>query len=130
MLIEDQRHRGGYLRATWHPEQRAVVISHWHDDICTASTTLSVGDLSKLISLLVSALTDAASMGSGDASGEARGNYAGPGGPLAGLRSRLLRTARRWLPVLRPGRRPPAQPGEATPAAGPSSTPTSQREAG
>jgi hypothetical protein len=54
-LIKDQRHPGAYLRATWHPERRVVVISHWHGDVCTASTTLSLVDLPKLLSLLVSA---------------------------------------------------------------------------
>ena len=59
VLIEDRRHTGAYLRATWHPERRVVVISHWHGDVCAASTTLSLADLPKLISLLVSALSDA-----------------------------------------------------------------------
>ena len=64
-LIEDRRRPGAYLRATWHPDRRVVVISHWHGDICAASTTLSLADLPRLISLLVSALSDAVAGRSG-----------------------------------------------------------------
>jgi hypothetical protein len=60
VLIHDQRRSGGFLRATWHPERKMLVISHWRNDICIASTAVGISDIPKLVSLLVAALADAA----------------------------------------------------------------------
>ena len=60
IFIEDVRRNDAYLRATWHPETRVLVVSHWTGDMCTASTPISVNDAGKLIGLLVTALEGAA----------------------------------------------------------------------
>ena len=42
LTIPDARGSGAYLRVTRHPEQRKVVISHWRDDVCVASTPVEL----------------------------------------------------------------------------------------
>jgi hypothetical protein len=48
------------LRVTRHPDQRKVVLSHWRDGICVASTPIELSEVSALIGVLVDALGDAA----------------------------------------------------------------------
>ena len=60
VFIEDVRGNNAYLRATWHPDTRVVVVSHWVGEVCTASTPISVNEAGKLINLLVTALEGAA----------------------------------------------------------------------
>jgi hypothetical protein len=69
---------------TRHPEQRKVVISHWRDEVCVASTPIEMGELPALIGVLADALGDA--VRSGDSS------------PAdASLDTRLLDRIKRWL---------------------------------
>jgi hypothetical protein len=60
VFVPDVRDELRYLRVTWHPDRRIVVLSHWRDDICLASTPIELDQISKLIGLLVAALEDAA----------------------------------------------------------------------
>ncbi len=60
VFLEDRRHDGSYLRVTWHPEQRAFVLSHWREDVCLASTQLDAADVAPLLGLLGHGLADAA----------------------------------------------------------------------
>jgi len=60
VYLPDVRGNDKYLRATWHPDTQAVVLSHWVDDVCVASTPVGVAELSTLIGLLVGALQDSA----------------------------------------------------------------------
>jgi hypothetical protein len=60
VLIEDQRGNGGFLRVTWHPDRKVLLVSHWRNDLCTATTIVGISDIPKLVSLLAAALADAA----------------------------------------------------------------------
>ena len=60
-FLVDRRQDGSYLRVTWHPEQRAFVMSHWRDDVCLAATHLDVAEVAPLVSLLGNGLAEAAS---------------------------------------------------------------------
>jgi len=60
VFVPDARDELRYLRVTWHPERRLVVLSHWRDDVCLASTPIELSQISKLVGLLVDALEDAA----------------------------------------------------------------------
>ena len=59
-MLSDRRGENRYLRATWHPATRTIVLSHWSGDICTASTRLALADSPQLIAFLVAALHHAA----------------------------------------------------------------------
>ena len=60
VFIADARDNGAYLRATWHPEGRVIVLSHWNDeDVCTAAVRISVEDAGELVALLGRAMADA-----------------------------------------------------------------------
>jgi hypothetical protein len=59
-LLPDIRGNDQHLRATWHPVTLVVVLSHWVGDVCVASTSVGVAELSNLIGLFVSALQDSA----------------------------------------------------------------------
>ena len=65
--IPDSRGSGAYLRVTRHPDQQKVVLSHWRDSVCVASTPVDISELPSLIGVLAEALGDAAVM-SGSAS--------------------------------------------------------------
>jgi hypothetical protein len=58
--IPDARGTGAYLRVTRHPDERKVVLSHWRDDVCVASTPVELNELPALIGVLADALGDAA----------------------------------------------------------------------
>jgi hypothetical protein len=60
VFLLDARGDGQYLRATWHPNGRLFVLSHWQDDVCVAATRLDVADAGELVALLATGLTDAA----------------------------------------------------------------------
>ena len=64
LTIPDARGHGGSLRVTRHPEQRKVVISHWRDDVCVASTPIEIGEVPALLGVLADALGDAVRSGS------------------------------------------------------------------
>jgi hypothetical protein len=44
---------------TRHPEQGKVVLSHWRDGLCVASTPIELREVSALIGVLADALGDA-----------------------------------------------------------------------
>jgi hypothetical protein len=44
---------------TKHPEQRKVVLSHWREGVCVASTPVDVSEVPALIGVLADALGDA-----------------------------------------------------------------------
>jgi hypothetical protein len=57
--IPDARGRGASLRVTRHHEQRKIVLSHWRDGVCVASTPIELSEVSALIGVLADALGDA-----------------------------------------------------------------------
>jgi hypothetical protein len=57
--IPDARGHGASLRVTRHPEQRKIVLSHWRDGVCVASTPIELSEVSGLIGVLADALGDA-----------------------------------------------------------------------
>jgi hypothetical protein len=59
LSIPDSRGRGATLRVTRHPEQSKVVLSHWRDGVCVASTPIDLTEVSALIGVLADALGDA-----------------------------------------------------------------------
>lgn len=59
LSIPDARGHGATLRVTKHPEQRKVVLSHWRDGVCVASTPVELSEVPALIGVLADALGDA-----------------------------------------------------------------------
>jgi hypothetical protein len=59
-FVQDARGDGSYLRATWHPERRAFVVSAWRGDVCTGAVRVSVGAAAELVHVLIDGLTEAA----------------------------------------------------------------------
>ncbi len=59
LSIPDARGQGATLTVTRHPEQRKIVLSHWRDGLCVASTPVDVTELAALIGVLADALGDA-----------------------------------------------------------------------
>ena len=57
--IPDTRGHGASLRVTRHAKQRRVVLSHWRDGVCVASTPIDLAEVPALIGVLVEALGDA-----------------------------------------------------------------------
>ncbi|HZM28853.1 MAG TPA: hypothetical protein VFB77_00075 [Acidimicrobiales bacterium] len=60
VLIEDARHNGQHLRATWHPETRQFVVSTWRDDVCTGAVRVPAEKAAALAGLVVTGLAAAA----------------------------------------------------------------------
>jgi hypothetical protein len=60
VFIQDARGDDTYLRATWHPERRAFVVSTWRGDVCTGAVRVPVGAAGDLVHVLVDGLTEAA----------------------------------------------------------------------
>lgn len=58
--VADPRYSNGHLRLSWHPVRQTLVVSHWRDGVCVATTPVALPDIPALIGLLVSALQDAA----------------------------------------------------------------------
>ena len=50
---------GRVLRATWHLDRGLVNLSVWHDDRCTETFRLSLGDAAQFVAFLVGGLSDA-----------------------------------------------------------------------
>ncbi len=48
--------RNTCLRATWHPSDRLVVLSHWRDGACTSTFQLASSDVARLTTFLVGVL--------------------------------------------------------------------------
>jgi hypothetical protein len=59
LSIPDSRGQGATLRVTRHPEQNKVVLSHWRDGVCVASSPIELTEVSALIGVLADALGDA-----------------------------------------------------------------------
>ena len=59
LSIPDARGHGATLRVTKHPEQRKIVLSHWRDGVCVASTPVELSEVPALIGVLADALGDA-----------------------------------------------------------------------
>jgi hypothetical protein len=59
LAIPDARGEGASLRVTRHPEQRKVVLSHWREGVCVASTPIELTEVPALIGVLADALGDA-----------------------------------------------------------------------
>jgi hypothetical protein len=57
--VPDARGDGASLRVTRHAKQHRVVLSHWRNDVCVASTPVELTELPALIGVLVDALGDA-----------------------------------------------------------------------
>lgn len=57
--IPDSRGHGASLRVTRHAKQHKVVLSHWRDGVCVASTPIDLAEVPALIGLLAEALGDA-----------------------------------------------------------------------
>jgi len=89
--VRNSRSDEEYLRVTWHPGASTIVLSHWTDQICTASTPIALADAPVLIELLVAALADAATANAAE----------GPASPAAPP-TRAERTWSRLRSRLRP----------------------------
>jgi hypothetical protein len=59
LTIPDARGSGANLRVTRHPEQGKIVLSHWRDGVCVASTPIELREVSALIGVLADSLGDA-----------------------------------------------------------------------
>jgi hypothetical protein len=59
LSIPDARGHGATLRVTKHPEQRKIVLSHWRDGVCVASTPVELREVPALIGALADGLGDA-----------------------------------------------------------------------
>ena len=53
-LLVDSRNT--CLRATWHPSDHVVVLSHWRDGTCASTFQLANQDVARLTSFLVDVL--------------------------------------------------------------------------
>jgi hypothetical protein len=84
LSIPDARGHGATLRVTKHPEQRKVVLSHWREGVCVASTPVDLSEVPALIGVLADAL------------GDAIGGRQNPSAAAPRTGS-LLAVARRWL---------------------------------
>jgi hypothetical protein len=58
--VTDPRDDHRRLRVSWHPERRELIVSHWRDNVCVATTPVGVREIAGLIGLLARALQDAA----------------------------------------------------------------------
>lgn len=67
--IPDARGGGASLQVTRHSGQRKVVLSHWREGVCVASTPVDLSELPALIGVLAEALGDAASTAPAPAGG-------------------------------------------------------------
>ena len=50
------------MRASWHAESRSIVLSHWSDDVCTASSRVALAAAPRLIGFIVDSLHHAATV--------------------------------------------------------------------
>ncbi len=85
LTIPDARGQGATLRVTRHPEQRKVVLSHWRDGVCVASTPIELTEISGLIGVLADALGDAIDV------------EVGVGGAPVERRRDIVGSVRQWL---------------------------------
>jgi hypothetical protein len=91
---------GGRLRASWHPERRAVVFSHWRENVCVASTPVPVEELPTLVAVLARALAEAATGDRPGAGGDEDGGQQATGrAPWLGLGREVALIAQRSVGV-------------------------------
>jgi hypothetical protein len=57
-VLLDARGGGRALRVSWHHEGELVVLSLWHEGVCTASFRLPAADVPALIDALAGGLAD------------------------------------------------------------------------
>jgi hypothetical protein len=57
-VLLDARGSGRALRVSWHHEGEVVVLSLWHEAVCTGSFRLDKSDVPALIDALVGGLVD------------------------------------------------------------------------
>jgi hypothetical protein len=62
VFLEDARGNGHYLRATWRPDTRVIVVSTWLDDVCTGAVRVPVEASAELAGLILEGLADAAAL--------------------------------------------------------------------
>ena len=74
------------LRATWHPTDRVVVLSHWHEGVCASTFRLAGADITRMATFLVGVL--------GDQAPTAEAEAAAGSGPEA---TNVLARSRAWL---------------------------------
>jgi hypothetical protein len=84
LSIPDSRGPAASLRVTRHPEQNKVVLSHWRDGVCVASTPIDLTEVSALIGVLADALGDAIDL-------------TGPSSETPSRGAQLLAELRAWL---------------------------------
>jgi hypothetical protein len=60
VFVEDARHNGQFLRATWHGERQQFVLSNWEGAVCVGATRVPVDEAPALVGLLVEGLAEAA----------------------------------------------------------------------
>jgi hypothetical protein len=53
--------RGSAMRATWHDDDAVLVLSVWHDGVCTGSVRLPPDEVARLGRYLVTSLAESAS---------------------------------------------------------------------
>ena len=58
-VVADARGGGRALRVSWHHEDGVVVLSLWHDDLCTGTVRVAAED----VPAVVAALTDGLAAG-------------------------------------------------------------------
>ena len=51
--------RGDALRATWHPQERTILVSHWRDDVCRGTFRLTPPEAVRLAGFLITSIGDA-----------------------------------------------------------------------
>ena len=56
VLIEDVRANGAFLRVTFHDDAQILVVSHWQEGLCVATTRVPVSAAPSLVALLGDAL--------------------------------------------------------------------------
>lgn len=59
LAIPDARGQGASLRVSRHTDQGKVVLSHWREGVCVASTPIELSEVPALIGVLADALGDA-----------------------------------------------------------------------
>jgi hypothetical protein len=60
LFLPDVRGQHRYLRVTCHQETSTIVFSHWHGDVCVASTPITLEDSTELVEMILGSLKEAA----------------------------------------------------------------------
>jgi hypothetical protein len=60
LQIPEQGAEGRFIRFSWHPTKRTVVISQWRGGVCVASTPLELASVAPLIAFFARSLHEAA----------------------------------------------------------------------